>query len=355
MKYSAWLSLLSKIMLKAMAPPLDDKVLPEGAPKVGPARPRAEDLLEPEIGGAVTPQIAASSRAGSGAAAVLRAGLPPLLLAGGLGVAHFWRLRFQRSQTFLPEQYPNGLWQPAPYGVNAEDVWTESEDGTRLHGWWMPVRRARGTVLYCHGNSGNITSRIGVYRALARMRFNALAVDYRGYGRSEGRPSEAGVLADARAAYDLLVNQIGQPAEQVILFGHSLGGAVAIDLALHRPAAGLIVQSSFTDLKEMARSRFRRLPLHLIARNEFRSVSKVDRLMLPKLFVHGTADETVPLALGQQLFARAAAPKEWYVVPDAGHNDVLQFGGARYLWKLSHFSRRCVREAHRRPQSSLRV
>ena len=272
-----------------------------------------------------------------------RGSLAPLAVAGGLGALGVLRQRFQHGQMFLPERYPNGLWQPESYGVPAEDVWFASEDGTRLHGWWMPTRRARGTVLYCHGNSGNVTSRIGAYRLLQRARLNVFAFDYRGYGRSEGRPSEQGVTADARAAWDLLVSELGERAEKVVLFGHSLGGAIAIDCAQHRRGAGLIVQSTFTDVRQMARVRFPSLPVHLVARNQFRSLEKVSKLALPKLFIHGTADETIPVVLGRRLFEQAAGPKEWYEVPHAGHNDVPRHGGLRYLWKIASFAKRSIR------------
>jgi fermentation-respiration switch protein FrsA (DUF1100 family) len=313
------------------------------SPKAAAANPHANSV------GAATDAWASPSSRSSGPQPVgtrwLRATVPSLAMAGALGALGYWRNRFQHGQTFLPERYPNGLWQPGNYGVTADDVWFESSDGTTLHGWWMPVARARGTVLYCHGNAGNITSRIGVYQYLKRLRLNVFAIDYRGYGRSHGRPSEQGVFADARAAFDWLVDEMSESPDRILLFGHSLGGAIAIDCAASRPAAGLVVQSSFTDLREMARERFRSVPLHWVARNQFRSLSKVPRLQQPKLFIHGTSDETVPIRLGERLFEHAAEPKEWFPVRHAGHNDVHRFGGFRYLWKLAAFSRRALSRA----------
>ena len=187
---------------------------------------------------------------------MIRKVLPGLALAGGLGALEMARQRFQQSQTFLPDRYPNGIWDPSPYGVEVEDEWFESEDGTRLHGWWMPYKRARGTVIYCHGNSGNITNRIGVFRYLRRLKLNVFAFDYRGYGRSDGKPSEAGVFADARAAYGHITGAKNEDPRRILLFGHSLGGAIAIDCATHCEVAGLVAQSTFTSLKDMARVRF---------------------------------------------------------------------------------------------------
>ncbi len=279
-----------------------------------------------------------------------RAALPSLLVAGGIGALELLRGRFQHANTFLPERYPDGLWHPENYGLPVEDVWFESADGLRLHGWWIAHRRARGTVLFCHGNAGNITHRIGAYRFLRRTGLNVLTFDYRGYGRSEGRPSERGVCADARSAHDFLVRELGEDPSRILLFGHSLGGAIAIDTALHRPVAGLVSQSTFVDLREMARERYPRLPLHLAARSSFKSIRKVAALDLPKLFIHGTSDETIPFSHGQRLFEEAAGPKEWYAIQGAGHNDVHRHGGLRYLWKLVRFSRRALQWAREQPQ-----
>ena len=321
--------------------------MPVDDPMEGTSKPIEEpDELQPGSSEAEASEADAVKAADGGRMSKVRkAALPSLAVAGGLGALGLLRNRLQQSQTFVPEKYPTGLWQPESFGINAEDVFFSAADDTSLHAWWMPVRRARGTVLYCHGNSGNITNRIGVFRFLHRIKLNVLAFDYRGYGRSEGTPTESGVFLDAQAAYDELVGSIGEREERILIFGHSLGGAVAIDCALHRPAAGLVAQSTFTHLRDMARVRFPRMPLHLVTSNHFRSLDKVPRLNLPKLFIHGTADETIPHALGELLYERAADPKEWYSVPHAGHNDVYRFGGLRYLWRMVSFSRRCLKAA----------
>ncbi|MEM9406170.1 MAG: alpha/beta hydrolase [Acidobacteriota bacterium] len=308
------------------------------ASSTGPATEDLEDI------GAFT-DVEADGGEGGSALRLARATVPALVLAGVAGMA---RHRFQHSQMFLPEKYPTGIWEPQTYGVPAEDVWFESSDGVQLHGWWIPFKRARGTVLYCHGNAGNITNRIGVYRFLRRLRLNVLTYDYRGYGRSDGAPSEKGLYLDAQAAHDFLTESVGESNERIVLFGHSLGGAVAIDLATQREAAGLVVQSSFTDLREMAKVRFRSLPMHLITRNHFRSLSKVPTIDIPKLFIHGTQDETIPFAVGQSLYEAAAEPKEWFPIEHAGHNDVYRFGGVRYLWKLVRFCRSCLSHAKKK-------
>ena len=256
---------------------------------------------------------------------------------GVVGALSHLRHRFERSQMFLPEAYPSGIWNPGTFGVEAEDVWFESADGTPLHGWWMPAKRARGTVLYCHGNAGNITGQITAYRYLQRFRLNVFAFDYRGYGRSEGRPSEAGVLADAHAAHDLLRVRFGVCDSELVIYGHSLGGAIAVDCAVHRPAAGLVVQSSFTDTREVARERFGSVPVHWIAVRRFRSIDKVRDLDLPKLIIHGTEDGTIGHSIGERLFEAAAEPKHWVSVPRAGHSDVHRHGGLALRRALRKF------------------
>ena len=266
---------------------------------------------------------------------------PSLALTVG-GIGAYLLNRVQHSQVFCPARYPHGIWQPAAYGLPAEDVFFDNADGLKLHAWWVPRPKARGTVLYCHGNNGNITTRIGVYGQLRRMGLNVFAFDYRGYGRSAGQPSEAGVFQDVRAAYDYLTGTLAQSPASVLLFGHSLGGAVAVDAALHRQVAGLIVQSSFTQVRDMIRTLFPRSPLFLVARNQFRSLSKVARIEVPKLFIHGGDDPTVPIELGRKLFAGAAEPKDWYEIPRAGHHDLYRHGGLRYFWRVQRFCRRCL-------------
>lgn len=270
--------------------------------------------------------------------------LPSLAVVSGIGVLEILRSRFQHGRLFLPDRYPNGIWEPSTYGVPAIDRWFEAEDGVRLHGWWIPHRRATGTVLFCHGNSGSIAHLIGFFRYLRRFRINVFAFDYRGYGRSEGEPTEKGVCRDVRAAFDEVTARLDQPRDRVILFGHSLGGAVAIDAAVHRPAAGLIVQSSFVDVREMARSLFGQVPLHWIARNQFRSIEKISRLTMPKLVIHGTEDGTIPHHHGERLFEAAPEPKRFLSVVGAGHNDVYRHGGISYFWNLSRFFRSCLRK-----------
>lgn len=274
------------------------------------------------------------SATGSRALRLLGLGLPAV---AAVGLGAWARQRFERRSMFVPDRYPNGIWNPRPYGLPAVDVWFESLDGTDLHGWWIPHRRARGTLLYCHGNSGSIAHQIGAMRFLRRLGAHLFVFDYRGYGRSAGRPSESGLYRDVRAAWRRVVDGFGQDPSTVVLFGHSLGGAVAIDCALEHRPAGLIVQSSFTSMKDAARAVFPTLPVHWMARSRFRSLDKVSRIEGPKLFVHGVADGTLPPTMSERLYEAAADPKDLYLVRGGGHNDVYRHGGLAYLRRLRRF------------------
>lgn len=273
---------------------------------------------------------------------VLRKVIPPLAVVGGVAAFEILRRRYQRQKTFRPERFPSEISDPKALGLLADDLWFRTRDGVDLHGWWMPNTEALGTVLFCHGHSGSLGHRIEQFREMLRLPVNLLAFDYRGYGKSGGRPSEQGLFRDVRAAYDILRTRLGETAERIVLFGQSLGGAVAIDAALHRPVAGLVVQSSFVDLKTMARVKFPRFPMHWIASDHFRSGEKVAGISAPKLFIHGTGDTMIPYSQSELLFERAAAPKQLLPVIGADHHDIHERGGEVYFRRLSTFLLRCL-------------
>ena len=184
--------------------------------------------------------------------------------------------------------------------------------------------------------------RIGVLSKLWSLEVNLFAFDYRGYGRSTGQPTEDGLYLDVRAAHEHLIREAGCRADEILLFGHSLGGAVAIDCALDRKVAGLVAQSTFTHIRDAARAVFPTLPIHLAARRQFRSIDKVAELEIPKLFIHGESDETVPLELGKRLYESASEPKDFYLVRRGGHNDLHLYGGRWYLRPSLPFSATAV-------------
>jgi len=227
--------------------------------------------------------------------------------------------KIEKSLVFSPSPYPAGDWQPA--GLAFEDAWFTAVDGTRLHGWYVPHSQPRAFVLFCHGNGGNVALWADVLRVLHdRMGVTAMGFDYRGYGRSEGTPSEAGVLADARAARTWLARRAGIPENQIVLMGRSLGGAVAVDLAVDG-ARGLVLESTFTSMPEVGHVALPWLPVRTLMQTQFNSLAKIANYHGPLLQSHGTADQLIPFAMGTQLFAAANQPKQFVTIPGRDHND----------------------------------
>lgn len=221
---------------------------------------------------------------------------------------------------FVPSQYPIGSWEPRPdLPAPRVDVQLSSADGTRLHAWYHCPEGARAAILLLHGNAGNLTHRSHLLEPLLRLPVAVFLLDYRGYGRSAGEPSESGVYDDAQAAVAWLAAH-GMPGERIVLYGESLGGAVAIETARRTRVAGLIVQSSFTSMPDMARS-ITGLPLGFVLRTRMDSIGKIGGVTAPKLFFHGEADELVPVAMGRKLFEAASEPKRFVSYPGVGHND----------------------------------
>jgi len=223
---------------------------------------------------------------------------------------------------FLPD---TSVPHPPP-GV--EERWITTRDNVRIHAWYVPGRQARATLVWSHGNAGNIAGRADVALALAARGVDVLAYDYRGYGRSEGRPSEAGVYLDAEAAYDSAGDL------PIVCFGESLGGAVSIHLASVRPCAGVAVVSTWTTLRDVARSHYG--PLAALVGDRFDSLARIGTLSVPVFVAHGDRDEVVPFALGERLFAAAREPKRFLRIAGAHHNDV--FESTRLLDAIAEFA-----------------
>jgi len=227
---------------------------------------------------------------------------------------------FEERLIFFPTRYPEGDWEPA--GLAFEDAWFEAPDGTRLHGWYVPHPNPRALVLWSHGNAGNLSGRADLLEELhRRARVAVLIYDYRGYGRSEGRPNEAGILADARAARRWLAKREGVAEQDIVLLGRSLGGAVSVDLAAADGARGLILDGAFTSVPDVAAHHFPWLPVRWLLRTHLDALTKIERYQGPLLQIHGEADTVVPLELGRKLFAAAGEPKHMLILPGADHND----------------------------------
>ncbi|MEG4359791.1 alpha/beta fold hydrolase [Microcoleus sp. Aus8_D1] len=197
-------------------------------------------------------------------------------------------------------------------------------------------------VLYLHGNGSNVGANVEHANRFHSLGLSVFMIDYRGYGNSQGDfPSESRVYEDAQLAWDYLVKQRGINPNQIYIYGHSLGGAIAIDLAVRHPeAAGLIVDGSFTSVRAMVdfqKPQFGMFPIDFLLTQRFDSLAKVDRLQMPVLFIHGTADTVVPAQMGKKLFDAAPEPKQLYMVPGGGHNNAAQIGGAEYLHRVKQF------------------
>jgi hypothetical protein len=255
-----------------------------------------------------------------------------LLGAAVLGVILMWG-RLVDGMMFHPS--PGADLRPEQLGLKGEDVFVETEDGVRIHAFWLPAEGATRALLFLHGNGGNASHRLPNAAALVRLGAHVLLLDYRGYGLSEGRPSEAGAYADARAGLAHLVEARGIEEGRIVVFGRSLGGAVAVDLVQDREIGGLILESTFTSVADMARAVLP--PAAPFVGGRFDSADKIARLRAPLLFFHGDRDEIVPYRLGQKLFAAAPEPKAFETLEGAGHNNPVQVGGRPYFERIRRF------------------
>ncbi len=233
--------------------------------------------------------------------------------------------------------YPDPAWiaTPADLGLEAEEVTLEPEAGVRLHAWFFPHPKPRGSLLFCHGNAGNASHRLENTRYLVQTGFQVLLFDYRGYGHSSGQPTESGLYRDAVTAWQHLAERSDTVSAPRVIFGRSLGGAVAVDLASQADASGLIIESTFTSIRTLVRKIFHIPPPELPVKYD--SLSKIGRLKMPLLALHGTRDELIPIADGRALFDAAPEPKTWYSIPAAGHNDTYVTGGDAYFQRLAAF------------------
>jgi uncharacterized protein len=228
---------------------------------------------------------------------------------------------------------------PPSAGLAIADVTIATEDGERLHAWWVPARApSLGHVLLCHGNAGNVGDRLTHIELLSGAGFDVLAFDYRGYGRSTGRPTEEGLYRDARAAHDALLSRHGVERARLLYLGESLGGAVALALAVEQPPAGLILQSAFSSVRDMARVHYALIPPALVP-DAYPSIRLIGRLAAPLLVLHGEQDEIVPLMHAEALAAAALSPKRMHVFAGAGHNDLLARAGAEWARAIEAWAR----------------
>jgi pimeloyl-ACP methyl ester carboxylesterase len=265
-----------------------------------------------------------------------------IVLVYTLGCAYLWSQ--QTRFIFRPQRQITST--PADTGLSYEDVFIpvagNSGGVERVHAWWIPSATADGpTLLYLHGSALNISANVEHAKRFHGLGFAVLLLSYRGYGRSDGDfPSETKVYQDAEAAWQYLVTKREIAPDDIVIYGHSLGGAVAIDLAVRHPTArGLIVEATFTSIFDMAArgGAYRVFPLDLILTQRFDSLSKVDRLRVPVLYLHGTKDSVAPFDMSRRLYERTRAPKRLQLILGGGHNNSARVGGSVYLQAVKEF------------------
>ncbi|MBI4345647.1 MAG: alpha/beta hydrolase [Elusimicrobia bacterium] len=260
----------------------------------------------------------------------------PVWVYLALGTALFWLgLRwFERVQLYIPERRLDA--HPGSVGLGFETVRFEASDGVRLHGWWIPGEPGAPAVLLAHGNAGNVSHRVEKARILHGLGLSVLLFDYRGYGLSDGRPTEQGLYRDGEAAFRHLTAERGLSPGDIILYGESLGCGVAVELARRHAARSLVIESAFTSTADMGRLVFPFLPVDRMVNDRFDNLAKIGQVRSPVLVLHSPQDEIIPFAMGRRLFEAAPQPKA-LVELSGGHNDGFLRAGNAYPEALGAF------------------
>ncbi|MFH1018544.1 MAG: alpha/beta hydrolase [Pseudomonadota bacterium] len=234
---------------------------------------------------------------------------------------------------YFPEAHHE--FRPDDFKLPYEDISLTTDDGVKLHAWWIGDHSMRKTVLFFHGNAGNISHRLDRINLLGQPKIRFFLLDYRGYGQSQGKPSEEGFYRDATAVYQYLRAQSVSP-ENIFLFGESLGGAVATELATRVPIAGLILESTFTSVRGIASIHYPFIPNAFVP-DQFNSMARISNVHAKLLVIHGNQDEIAPFSMGKHLYETANQPKSFLEIPGAGHNDLYLVGGRPYRKQILRF------------------
>lgn len=265
-----------------------------------------------------------------------------MLLRIGALVAFFYLMLvllmwlFQERLVFLPHLGRELVATPSDIGLDWQPVELITEDGLRLDAWWLPVENPRASLLFLHGNAGNISHRLESLAQLNELGLAVLILDYRGYGRSEGRPSEAGTALDADAGWRWLKEESGQDPQRLVIFGRSLGSAVAAELARRTDPAALILESPFRSVPDLGQKLYPWLPVRPLARLQYPTVEYVTQRQMPLLVIHSETDEIIPFSEGQAVYEAAPSPKELLVI-QGGHNTGFLESQATYLPAIDEF------------------
>ncbi len=264
-------------------------------------------------------------------------GTASLLVLAGLAMGPIMA-RFETRFIYYPEAAFVAL--PRHFGIQAEDVWLETDDRCRLHGWYCVPSGGvtpRAYLLFSHGNAGNISGRLPLVQELTGRGLAVMLYDYRGYGQSTGAPDEDGLYTDGEAFLAALVERAGD-ASRVILYGRSLGGGVSWELAVRHPeVAGVVSDCTFTSIPDMAGRLFPVPLIGTVVQTRFENVRKVSQVTAPKLLLHGERDELIPFAMGEALFEAALVPKRFVPLPGAGHNDTYLVDPDLYFGAIDTF------------------
>lgn len=258
-----------------------------------------------------------------------------LYLAIAIGLVIAYIRYIERRTIFYPEKEIQLL--PREEGLDFEDIFFKTQDNLELNGWFLAHKDAAGTILFCHGNAGNISHRLEKLKFFHELGVNILIFDYRGYGRSKGSPSEKGLYLDTEAAYNYLLSR-KIDSKQIIAFGESLGSVAAIDLAYKHKIKGLIVEGAISCAKDMVRFIYPFLPSWIISIH-FDSVNKIKSVDIPKLIIHSINDEVVPYRLGRKLYNNASLPKEFLEIR-GGHNSAFFESEGILKEKIADFLKR---------------
>ena len=242
------------------------------------------------------------------------------VLAAAYGVLLLAVYFFQSHLVFFPETGREIVATPDQVGLPYEDIRLQTADGVSLHGWYIPAVQSRGTVLFLHGNAGNISHRLDSVQMFHRMGYSTLIIDYRGYGNSGGAPGEQGTYQDAGAAWNYLTLQRHIPSCRIVVFGESLGGAVAAWLAARQKPAALVIASGFTSVPDLGQQLYPYLPVRQLVRIRYDTRENLRNVAAPVLIAHSPEDEIVPFGHGRALFAAANPPKRFLELA-GGHND----------------------------------
>ncbi|MCX5719542.1 MAG: alpha/beta hydrolase [Nitrospirae bacterium] len=233
----------------------------------------------------------------------------------------------QERMLYFPEKE---IWQtPDTISLKYDEIYFKTKDGLNISGWYIPAENEKGVLLFCHGNAGNISHRVDSIKIFNSLNLSVLIFDYRGYGKSEGKPSEYGTYLDAEAAWDYLVNVKRKSPESIILFGRSLGGAVAAELAMRKKSAALIIESCFTSVPDLGKTFYPWLPIKLLSKFKYSTIDKIGSINCPKLIVHSPEDEIISFRHGEMLYEKAFQPKDFLKIK-GGHNEGYLLSGKTY-------------------------